>query len=307
MLDPVRLYRLYHLLWRRRVPIVPWALYRLNMFLTACDLPPSARVGPNAVFRHWGLGVAITPNTEVGEGAIFFSHARVTCTPNATRAKVRIGPRAQLGVGSIVLASKDLDVGADAQIGAGALVREPVQPKVTVLGCDDPLLRRSLAPSSPSAYRRDSHPTIPPEMLHRWSRRLYMRRVPVLPSLVYRLNYLINRVILPPNMAVGRRVRISRWATLSTTTIGDDVVIEPGVITARNVRHGRATPLSTIAIQNGAVIEAAAIIVGTDYLEIGEDARVAEGAVVTKSVPPGCTASGIPARIVSRPSEETAP
>ena len=130
-----------------------------------------------------------------------------------------------------------------------------------------------------------------------------MKRIPVLPSLMYRLNYLINRVILPPNMAVGRRVRIARWATLSTTTLGDDVVIEPGVITARNVRHGRATPLTTIAIQDRALVGAGAIIVGTDYLEIGEGARVEEGAVVTKSVPPGCTVAGVPARIIAWPDE----
>jgi serine O-acetyltransferase len=41
-------------------------------------------------------------------------------------------------------------------------------------------------------------------------------------------------------------------------------------------------------------------------ISIGDFARIGAGAVVTKDVPAGCTAVGVPARLTNCPSEEPA-
>ena len=101
------------------------------------------------------------------------------------------------------------------------------------------------------------------------------------------------------NVKTGRHVRIGRWVQISFVRLDDHAVIRPGVIIARNVRHGRATQVGEIVVGPGAEIGRAAIIVGADQLEIGAGARVEAGAVVTRSVPPGSTVAGVPARIVT--------
>ena len=60
-------------------------------------------------------------------------------------------------------------------------------------------------------------------------------------------------------------------------------------------------------IRRGVLLSMGAKILGN--IEISEYSRVGAGSVVLKSVPPGCTAVGIPARLVhcagpERPSQE---
>ena len=93
---------------------------------------------------------------------------------------------------------------------------------------------------------------------------------------------------------------------MSFANLGPGVVLEDGVVIARNVRHRKAVQEAYIEIEAGAKIGAQALIVGSDGMRIGEGARVEVGAVVHKSVPSGCSAAGVPARIVARPTDETA-
>lgn len=63
--------------------------------------------------------------------------------------------------------------------------------------------------------------------------------------------------------------------------------LDPGVVTA-----GSVTMRKCCQVHTGAVI--------INRMEIGEDAIVGAGAVVIESVPPRCTAVGVPARVIAR-------
>jgi serine O-acetyltransferase len=52
----------------------------------------------------------------------------------------------------------------------------------------------------------------------------------------------------------------------------------------------------------GVLLGAGAKVLGN--VTIGEYAKVASGSVVLKNVPPGCTAAGVPARLVNCPTCE---
>jgi serine O-acetyltransferase len=80
-----------------------------------------------------------------------------------------------------------------------------------------------------------------------------------------------------------------------TAEIGDDVLLYQGVVlggTTLEKKKRHAT------IGNGVVMGTGAITLGP--ITIGDGARVGAGSVVVKSVPPGVTVVGVPARVVTR-------
>ena len=109
---------------------------------------------------------------------------------------------------------------------------------------------------------------------------------------------------------VGRNCKVSSHTFICEgVTIEDEVFIGHGVNFIndkypRAINEGGAlqteadwSVLSTV-VRRGASIGTGATILGN--LEIGERAIIGAGAVVTKSVPPGATVAGNPARILER-------
>jgi serine O-acetyltransferase len=84
-----------------------------------------------------------------------------------------------------------------------------------------------------------------------------------------------------------------------TAKIGDDVSMLHGVtLGGTGAERGDRHP----KIMKGVLLGAGAKVLGN--VTIGEYAKVASGSVVLKDVPPGCTAAGVPARLVNCPTCE---
>jgi UDP-2-acetamido-3-amino-2,3-dideoxy-glucuronate N-acetyltransferase len=109
--------------------------------------------------------------------------------------------------------------------------------------------------------------------------------------------------------SVGDRVSIQTLVYLTAlSVVEDDVFIGPGVTTTNDDtmgRHGRAGSGSGLA---GPVLRRACRIGGgavlTPGVEIGSEAFVAAGAVVTRDVEPRAVVMGVPARVVRRVGDE---
>ena len=99
---------------------------------------------------------------------------------------------------------------------------------------------------------------------------------------------------------VGARVRIQTnvWLT-SATVIEDDVFVGPGVVTTNDDEMSPGQPLDQLrppVLRRGCRVGGGAVL--TPGVEIGEEAFVAAGAVVTRDVPPRALVMGVPARVV---------
>jgi acetyltransferase-like isoleucine patch superfamily enzyme len=99
---------------------------------------------------------------------------------------------------------------------------------------------------------------------------------------------------------VGDRVRVqtNAWVT-SWTVVEDDVFVGPGVLTTNDstmARHAPDYPVVGCTLRRACRIGGAAVLV--PGVEVGEEAFVAAGAVVTKDVPARGVAMGVPARVV---------
>jgi len=87
---------------------------------------------------------------------------------------------------------------------------------------------------------------------------------------------------LEPGVIVNTRTQIDHHNVLKPCC-----QLDPGVVLAGNV-----TLLECCHLHTGAVV--------INRLQIGADAIIGAGAVVIRDVPPGCTAVGVPARIIKR-------
>ena len=80
-----------------------------------------------------------------------------------------------------------------------------------------------------------------------------------------------------------------------TAEIGDDVLIYQGVTLGGT---GKDTGKRHPTIGNNVMISAGAKVLGP--FKIGDNSRVAAGAVVLSEVPENCTAVGVPAKVIKR-------
>jgi len=99
--------------------------------------------------------------------------------------------------------------------------------------------------------------------------------------------------ILTTNIVLGKQVQINLDCTVGHDVImGDLATLAPGVHVSGCVHMGKRVYVGTGAV----------IINGTQDapIVIGDDAVIGAGACVTKSVPPGLTVVGIPAKPLQR-------
>jgi serine O-acetyltransferase len=108
------------------------------------------------------------------------------------------------------------------------------------------------------------------------------------------------QVDIHPATRIGRGVFIDHGTGIvigETAVIGDDVSMLQGVtLGGTGAERGDRHP----KIGKGVLLGAGAKILGN--ITIGDYAKVASGSVVLKPVPAGCTAAGVPARLVNCPT-----
>jgi UDP-2-acetamido-3-amino-2,3-dideoxy-glucuronate N-acetyltransferase len=109
------------------------------------------------------------------------------------------------------------------------------------------------------------------------------------------------------DVSVGARVRVQTNVYLTAfTLVEDDVFIGPGATTTNDdtmARHAPRVPLRGPILRRACRIGAGALL--RPGVEIGEEAFVAAGALVTRDVPAGALVMGVPARVVREvPAED---
>jgi UDP-2-acetamido-3-amino-2,3-dideoxy-glucuronate N-acetyltransferase len=112
--------------------------------------------------------------------------------------------------------------------------------------------------------------------------------------------------VVDNDVRIGARVRVQTNVYLTAfTVVEDDVFVGPGALTTNDDAMGRHAPGEPL---RGAILRRACRIGGgavlTPGVEVGEEAFVAAGAVVTNDVPARAVVMGVPARVVREVGDE---
>jgi serine O-acetyltransferase len=142
---------------------------------------------------------------------------------------------------------------------------------------------------------------------------LYRFRPPALGRLLAapafalgRVTALIVGIEMEPRAHIGPGLLISSSGgiVIGAVTMGENCTISQGVTLGRSSTVAGQALRDLPTIGDRVFIGPGAIVAGP--LALGDDASVAAGSLVTRDVPAGATATGVPATVVSRPEEPAA-
>lgn len=112
--------------------------------------------------------------------------------------------------------------------------------------------------------------------------------------------------VVDNDVQIGTRVRVQTSVYLTAfTVVEDDVFVGPGATTTNDdtmSRHGPEMPLRGAVLRRACRVGGGSVL--TPGVEIGEEAFVAAGAVVTRDVPARAVVMGVPGRVVREVPEE---
>lgn len=140
-------------------------------------------------------------------------------------------------------------------------------------------------------------------MLHRGANRLWRNGFRYLGRFVSQLSRLLTGVEIHPGATIGKRFVIDHGAGIvigETAEIGDDVTLYQNVtlggiapsVDSHEQRNTKRHP----TLGDGVIVGSGGQVLGP--YTVGPGARIGANAVVTRDIPPGVTAVGIPARVV---------
>lgn len=133
-------------------------------------------------------------------------------------------------------------------------------------------------------------------VLHRAAHGLHVKGHTFAARTISQAARLLTGIEIHPGAKIGKRLVIDHGAAVvigETAEIGDDCTIYQGVTLGGT---GKDTGKRHPTVGNRVLIGAGAKVLGP--FTIGDDAKIAAGAVVLEAVPENATAVGIPARVV---------
>ena len=138
--------------------------------------------------------------------------------------------------------------------------------------------------------------------IHRLAGALWRAELKWLARLVSNFGRWLTGIEIHPGAKVGRRFFIDHGMGIvigETAEIGDDVTLYQGVtLGGTSWNKGKRHP----TLENGVVVGAGAKVLGP--FTVGAGAKIGSNAVVTKAVPAGATAVGIPGKIIVKSDNE---
>ncbi len=130
---------------------------------------------------------------------------------------------------------------------------------------------------------------------YRFNNWLYRHHIPLLPKIIWRLQYLLFNCSVPGSCKIGKGSKFAYGGIAvvihSRAVVGENCLIGQGVTIG-----GKSGWYEVPVIGNNVIINAGAKIIGP--VRIGNNVEIGASTVVVKDVPSNCVVAGIPARIL---------
>lgn len=138
-------------------------------------------------------------------------------------------------------------------------------------------------------------------LIHRVSNALWGLGLKALARFLANIARILTGIEIHPEAKIGKRFFIDHGTGVvigQTAIIGDDVTIYHGVTLGGFARKGQTEGKRHPTLADGSMVGAGAQVLGN--ITVGKDAKVGANSVLTIDVPEGCTAIGMPARIICK-------
>ena len=140
---------------------------------------------------------------------------------------------------------------------------------------------------------------------HRWANFFYRHKMFFMARLISQTSRHLTGIEIHPGAKIGKGLFIDHGAGVvigETTEIGDNCTIYQGVTLGGTGKDkGKRHP----TLGNNVMVGCGAKVLGP--FKVGDNSRIAAGAVVLEEVPPDCTVVGVPARVVKRDGVKVKP
>lgn len=131
---------------------------------------------------------------------------------------------------------------------------------------------------------------------YRISNWLWKHHIPILPRLIYFMQYILFNCSVPPSCIIGKGSKFGYYGMAvvvhARAKIGENCVIGTCVTIG-----GKSGWYEVPEIGNNVHIASGAKILGP--VKIGNNVYIGANAIVTKDVPDNCVVAGIPAKIIA--------
>jgi serine O-acetyltransferase len=127
-------HRINHFLWDKKFYFLSRFLSHISRFLTGIEIHPGAKIGRRVFIDH-GMGVVIGETAEIGDDVLMYQGVVLGGTSlNKGKRHPTVEDHVVIGAGAIVLGN--IRIGSRARIGAGSVVLKDVCPDCTVFGVE---------------------------------------------------------------------------------------------------------------------------------------------------------------------------
>jgi len=128
----IMMHRFAHLLYKKRIPLIPRIISQVSRLLTGIEIHPGATIGRRFFIDH-GMGVVIGETTEIGDDVLVYQNATLGGTGKEKgKRHPTLGDHVVVGAGAKVLGA--ITIGENVKIGAGSVVVRSVPANTTVVG-----------------------------------------------------------------------------------------------------------------------------------------------------------------------------
>jgi cysteinyl-tRNA synthetase len=133
-------HRINHILWQKKIPVLPRLVSNIVRLMTGIEIHPGARIGAGFFIDH-GLGVVIGETAEIGEDCLLYQGVTLGGTGKEKgKRHPTLGTRVVVGAGAKVLGA--IRIGDYAKIGANAVVLNEVPDDSIVVGVPGRVIKK---------------------------------------------------------------------------------------------------------------------------------------------------------------------
>lgn len=137
----IKVHRIGHFFYKKRIPILPRLFRFLGFLLYNSDIPASVKIGKNTLFGHSGIGVVIHQKAVIGDNCIIGQGITIGGRSKNPTVPV-IGNRVYIAAGARVLGP--ITIGNNVIIAPNAVVLEDVKDNCIVGGIPAKVLKENI-------------------------------------------------------------------------------------------------------------------------------------------------------------------